>query len=702
MTMSVVACCLAWAMLTGLGVPLARADVIGGSLGTPFVYGCTGQEPPSGGDTWYNTWADDGNIYATSDDSSGFNVTCQGGWTQGRCPGGASNLVVNEVDGADPEHLSSSFTNCMTSYGLAGSEGDQTDCPDHDTWKTGGVISVNGTLYVVVSRQSDIGNQYPAGYQATEDASIIKSTDHGRTWTSSWTSTPDSTGAAPSCNAVTGHFNAMFPGSRFANIFFINYGQDDAASSATEGNGGDSYVYAMANDGFAYDGGSEILGRVLKSDMSSLNPREWQFYENNGFASGSGDDSRNWTSNMNQATVLISAPRQLSQASVQYVPGLQQYVLTSFYYPFDQCWPFTSHSQNPNCNGADETRTTNLSFYQSPTPWGPWTNFYNQSNGFGWYDPTLVSKFVSVDGLSETLFTSGDFGCIFTGGCPAADLLSLHAVPFAMTSDISGSASTHGYWLVGTDGGIFSFGSAQFYGSAGSLVLQRPVVGIVRADVGGYWLDASDGGVFSFGDTQFYGSLPGLGLHPAGSGLPNSLNAPIVGMVPSNDYGGYFMVASDGGVFAFGDAHFAGSCPGIGGCSGAAVAVMPDASGKGYWLVTQTGNVYTFGDAHYHGAPGNIGSPVTSAVRTPNGGGYWILTANGAVYGYGDAANLGSPSSANFNGPDPAAAIFATSDGAGYWVSSAAGKVFNFGDAPSDGDMSGTHLNGAIIAGTGF
>ncbi len=95
--------------------------------------------------------------------------------------------------------------------------------------------------------------------------------------------------------------------------------------------------------------------------------------------------------------------------------------------------------------------------------------------------------------------------------------------------------SERGYWLVGSDGGIFSFGQAQFYGSTGSLHLQRPVVGIVpTADHGGYWLDASDGGVFSYGDTQFYGSIPGLGLHPAGSGLPNSLNAPIVGMVPSN------------------------------------------------------------------------------------------------------------------------------------------------------------------------
>ena len=113
----------------------------------------------------------------------------------------------------------------------------------------------------------------------------------------------------------------------------------------------------------------------------------------------------------------------------------------------------------------------------------------------------------------------------------------------------------------------------------------------------GYWLVASDGGIFSFGDSAFYGSIPGLGLHPAGSGLPNSLNAPIVGMVPTITGRGYFMVASDGGVFAFGDARFEGSCPGIGGCSGAAVAVMPDHSGNGYWLVTATGGVYAFGDA---------------------------------------------------------------------------------------------------------
>ena len=262
----------------------------------------------------------------------------------------------------------------------------------------------------------------------------------------------------------------------------------------------------------------------------------------------------------------------------------------------------------------------------------------------------------------------------------------------------------HGYWLVGSDGGVFTFGAALFHGSTGSLVLQRPVVGIVATkDGGGYWLDASDGGVFSFGDAagRFYGSLPGLGLHPAGSGLPNSLNAPVVGMVPSSDDGGYFMVASDGGVFAFGDAHFAGSCPGlVGGCAGAAVAVMPDHSGNGYWLVTNTGNVYGFGDAPYLGAPGH--GTVTSAVPSPDGNGYWILLSDGEVFGYGTSAYLGAPSSANFNTLDGAAAIFTTSDGAGYWISSAQGAVYSYGDAPYAGGMAGTHLNGSIIAGTGF
>jgi hypothetical protein len=263
-----------------------------------------------------------------------------------------------------------------------------------------------------------------------------------------------------------------------------------------------------------------------------------------------------------------------------------------------------------------------------------------------------------------------------------------------------------GYWLVGSDGGIFTFGQAEFHGSTGSLVLQRPVVGISTAHAGtgvtGYWLVASDGGIFAF-DTGFFGSIPGLGINPAGSGLPHSLNAPIVGMVHSNSGNGYFLVASDGGVFAFGDATFAGSCPGIGGCAGAAVSVVPDASGNGYWVVTNTGNVYAFGDAGYFGAPGPQSTPITSAVATePSGGGYYVLDAAGDVFAYGNAKSFGSLPPGATSALDPATAIFVTDDGQGYWVATAQGQVYPFGDAPAQGDMSGTNLNGSIVAAIGF
>ena len=89
----------------------------------------------------------------------------------------------------------------------------------------------------------------------------------------------------------------------------------------------------------------------------------------------------------------------------------------------------------------------------------------------------------------------------------------------------------------------------RFFGSAGSLHLNAPIVGMAATpDGGGYWLVAADGGIFNYGDARFFGS--------AGS-LP--LNAPIVGMAATHDGGGYWLVATDGGIFSYGDARFAGS-----------------------------------------------------------------------------------------------------------------------------------------------
>ena len=82
----------------------------------------------------------------------------------------------------------------------------------------------------------------------------------------------------------------------------------------------------------------------------------------------------------------------------------------------------------------------------------------------------------------------------------------------------------------------------------GGQSLVRPVVGMASsADGGGYWLVAADGGVFAFGDAQFSGSMGG-----------QPLVAHVVSMAP-NPGGGYWLVAADGGVFGFGGAQFFGS-----------------------------------------------------------------------------------------------------------------------------------------------
>ena len=71
-----------------------------------------------------------------------------------------------------------------------------------------------------------------------------------------------------------------------------------------------------------------------------------------------------------------------------------------------------------------------------------------------------------------------------------------------------------GYWLVASDGGMFSFGDANFYGSEGGQPLNQPIVGMAAtADGGGYWLVASDGGIFAFGDAVFFGSMGGEHLN---------------------------------------------------------------------------------------------------------------------------------------------------------------------------------------------
>ena len=91
-------------------------------------------------------------------------------------------------------------------------------------------------------------------------------------------------------------------------------------------------------------------------------------------------------------------------------------------------------------------------------------------------------------------------------------------------------------------------------------------------------------------------------------------------MAATPDGGGYWLVASDGGVFAYGDAPFLGSSAGTSAGPGTA-AVLSTRSGLGYLLVSGSGLVRSFGDAPEFGdltsVLGSYDGQVVGAATAP-------------------------------------------------------------------------------------
>ncbi len=242
-----------------------------------------------------------------------------------------------------------------------------------------------------------------------------------------------------------------------------------------------------------------------------------------------------------------------------------------------------------------------------------------------------------------------------------------------------------GYWLVASDGGVFSFGGAGFHGSTGAIHLNKPIVGMATTpDHGGYWLVASDGGVFAFGDARFHGSTGGV-----------HLNRPIVGMAATPDGGGYWLVASDGGVFAFGDARFHGSTgavhlnkPVVG------MAATPD--GGGYWLVASDGGVFSFGDATFKGSTGGLvlSAPIVGMAANSVGPGYWLVASDGGVFSFGPPFE-GSAGSLHL--VRPIVGMSVTPGGGGYWLVASDGGVFSYGAAAFEGSTGGIALVRPVV-----
>ncbi len=248
----------------------------------------------------------------------------------------------------------------------------------------------------------------------------------------------------------------------------------------------------------------------------------------------------------------------------------------------------------------------------------------------------------------------------------------------APISGIRATASGQGYWCVGQDGGVFSFGDAIFHGSIAGVPLAAPIVGLTNApDSGAYWLVAADGGVFALPSpgAPFFGSMGGQPMNapvvgiagigkdgywltgadgavfafPAGTAPffgslgGQHLNAPIVGIARVPGHDAYLILARDGGVFSFpaGQGPFFGSAVGQ---TQSAVGIDCTPTGNGYWIAAADGGVFAFGDAPFDGSEGGkaLNAPVVG-IAGQGANGYWLAAADGAIFAFGDAAFHGRP-----------------------------------------------------------
>ena len=137
-----------------------------------------------------------------------------------------------------------------------------------------------------------------------------------------------------------------------------------------------------------------------------------------------------------------------------------------------------------------------------------------------------------------------------TNGVAIAPKFTANAVPggYVVSATISGSGLTAAFALVnqatapapGTTPGT----GGQASTTSPITGLDAPIVGMAGTpDGGGYWLVASDGGIFSFGDAAFHGSTGG-----------QEVTSPVVTIGATSDGGGYALPAGDGSVSLFGDA----------------------------------------------------------------------------------------------------------------------------------------------------
>jgi hypothetical protein len=216
-------------------------------------------------------------------------------------------------------------------------------------------------------------------------------------------------------------------------------------------------------------------------------------------------------------------------------------------------------------------------------------------------------------------------------------------------------------------------------------IVSPPVVTISTPAKSGYWMIGTDGKVYAFGDA------PSLG---APAGLLGSAQA--VDLEPTRSGAGYWVVDDLGRVYAYGDAPVLGNVDPARLAPGEkAISLSATKNGHGYWIFTTKGRVLPFGDAVFYGdmSAVRLNGPVIDSIPTATGNGYYMVGSDGGIFSFGDAVFHGSMGGQHLNAP--VQSLVPTADGTGYWLVASDGGIFAF-DAPFKGSLGNIKLNKPI------
>lgn len=213
-------------------------------------------------------------------------------------------------------------------------------------------------------------------------------------------------------------------------------------------------------------------------------------------------------------------------------------------------------------------------------------------------------------------------------------------------------------------------------------------------DAKGYWLVENSGAVETFGDAKFAGDAEQRNPNKRASGTNSvRLGESVVAVAAAGRPNGYWIETSEGVIYRFGSARSYGTF--LPGQQTGVIGLAATSDKKGYYLAYQQGHIACFGDCSLNGEvqEGLLYGGIVGIAVDQRTGGYWLTGANGDIFPF-NAPYDGSLKGKKLS--KPIVGMEAASDGGGYRLVSSTGRVFCFKEK-CEGDLVGRRLAGPVV-----